>query len=106
MVIVDKKVEDDVVDTSDKNYSYITTEETDKVEQFPFYTSTPQKTLLCEECLDNSACVDCFVKHMLGKHEVARLMFSPGIGRSRPLYGGQTPSYKCADHNNSSYTLL
>ena len=38
-----------------------------------FYTSTPRK---CEECLDKSKCVDCIVKHMLGRHGVARAMFS------------------------------
>ena len=95
------KVEDDretTNDTRDKEYSSIADEETDKVEPFPFYISTPKKILSCEECLDKSECVDCLVNHMLGKHEVAR--------RSWPFYGGQTPFYKSADHNNSSYTLL
>ena len=36
------------------------------------YTSTPKKTIQCEECLDTSEYVDCFVKHMLGKHGIAR----------------------------------
>ena len=40
-----------------------------------FYTSTPKKMTECEECLDTSECVDCIVKHMLGRHVVARAIF-------------------------------
>ena len=83
------KVEDDretTNDTRDKDYSSIADEETNKVEPFPFYTSTPKKTLPCDECLDKSECVDCLVNHILGKHEVARLMFSPSIGRRAGPY--------------------
>ena len=88
-VTVFKKVENDRViahDTSDENYSSFTTEENYNVDPFPFYTSTPKKTLPCEECLDKSECVDCLVNHILGKHEVARLMFSPSIGRRAGPY--------------------
>ena len=38
-----------------------------------FFTSTPRK---CEECEDMSQCIDCIVKHVLGRHGVARAMFS------------------------------
>ena len=43
------------------------------VEIHSFYTSTPKSELdRCEECNDKTECVDCFVKHMLGKHESLR----------------------------------
>ena len=49
-------------------------EERDKT--FSFYTSTPMSTN-CENCLNRSECVDCIVKHVLGRHGDARkLMFS------------------------------
>ena len=38
------------------------------------YTFTPKKSSPCEECLDTSECVNCIVKHMLGAHEIARLL--------------------------------
>ena len=42
-----------------------------------FYTSTPRKPFEdCEECLKTSKCTDCIVKHMLGQHACAKLMFS------------------------------
>ena len=66
-VVVDKKVEVDRVikhDTRRKNYSSITTD-----------ISTPKETLPCEECLDNSECVDCFVNHMLGRDGKTRELF-------------------------------
>jgi hypothetical protein len=48
-----------------------TTEETTEINSF--CTSTPKSECdRCEECLDNTECVDCYVKHMLRKHESLR----------------------------------
>ena len=48
-----------------------TTEETTKIHSF--CTSTPKSEFdRCEECLDNTECVDCYVKHVLRKHESLR----------------------------------
>ena len=40
-----------------------------------FLASTPKKSYPCEECEIGSECVDCFVLHMLGCYEIARLAF-------------------------------
>ena len=40
-----------------------------------FYASTPKKTADCQECDDKSQCVDCIIKHLLGRHVVARALF-------------------------------
>jgi hypothetical protein len=40
-----------------------------------FFSSTPKKTTGCEECFDKSKCVDCIIKHMLGRQVVARALF-------------------------------
>ena len=48
-----------------------TTEET--TDLYSFFTSTPKsESDRCEECLDNTECVDCIVKHVLRKHESLR----------------------------------
>ena len=48
-----------------------TTEETTEIHSF--CTSTPKSELdQCEECLDKTECVDCYVKHVLRKHESLR----------------------------------
>ena len=42
-----------------------------------FYTSTPRKPFDdCTECMEISKCTDCIVKHTLGRHACAKLMFS------------------------------
>ena len=40
-----------------------------------FYSMTPKKIAECQECVDKSQCVDCIIKHMLGRHVVARALF-------------------------------
>ena len=44
---------------------------------YSFYTSTPKtESDQCEECWDNSECVDCIVKHVLRQHEsLRRILF-------------------------------
>ena len=38
-------------------------------------SSTPKKVAECHKCADNSQCVDCIIKHMLGRHVIARALF-------------------------------
>ena len=40
-----------------------------------FYSSTPKKDTECEQCVNKSQCVDCIIKHMLGRQVVARALF-------------------------------
>ena len=40
-----------------------------------FFSSTPKKVSECQVCVENSNCVDCRIKHMLGRHVVARALF-------------------------------
>ena len=40
-----------------------------------FYASTPKKITECKECVDKSQCFDGIIKHMLGRHVVARALF-------------------------------
>jgi hypothetical protein len=41
-----------------------------------FYTSTPKKSIdRCEKCFERSECVDCIVKHMIGRHEDSKTLF-------------------------------
>ena len=40
-----------------------------------FFSSTPKKTAECEECVAKSQCIDCRIKHMLGRQVVARALF-------------------------------
>ena len=39
------------------------------------YSSTSKKITECEECVDKSQCVDFIIKHMLGRHLVARALY-------------------------------
>ena len=42
-----------------------------------FFTSTPRKPYEdCDECKESSNCTDCIVKHILGQHACAKLVFS------------------------------
>ena len=43
--------------------------------QESFYSSTPKTITECEECVDKSQSVDFIIKHMLGRHVVARALF-------------------------------
>ena len=65
--IVDKVKELDEFD--------ISPEEISRQNVQTFHASTPKKSYPCEECEIGSECVDCFVLHMLGRHEIARLAF-------------------------------
>ena len=40
-----------------------------------FCSSTPKKMAECQECVDKSQCVECIIKHMLGRNVVARALF-------------------------------
>ena len=40
-----------------------------------FHASTPKKTYPCEQCEKGSECMDCFVVHILGRHDIARAAF-------------------------------
>ena len=63
-----KKLEDNINNTFDNS---TTAEETTNL--YTFWTSTPKsESDRCEECLDNTECVDCIVKHVLRKHESLR----------------------------------
>ena len=44
-----------------------------------FHASTPKKTYPCEQCEKGSECMDCFVVHILGRHDIARAAF-PRLG--------------------------
>ena len=70
-----KHVEDDshenYINTSIDNKSIDTLVEAKEV----FYSSTPKKSAECKECVGKSECVDCIIKHMLGRHVVARAQF-------------------------------
>ena len=62
------KLEDNINNTFDNS---TTAEGT--TDLYLFWTSMPKsESDRCEECLDNTECVDCYVKHVLRKHESLR----------------------------------
>ena len=79
-VFVDNTVDDETKTTHNLGDD-TTMNEVNPLESFDsnlesIYTSNPKKTIQCEECLDTSACIDCFVKHTLGKHGIARAIIA------------------------------
>ena len=75
--IFDKVKELEELYTSSEEISSIQVLRTSPRQNVPgFHASTPKKSYPCEECEVGSECVDCFVLHILGKHEIARLEFS------------------------------
>ena len=80
-----KITEEDTVDytighivdkVSELDESDISLEKTPRQNVGSFHASTPKKSYPCEECEVGSECLDCFVLHMLGRHGVARAVFS------------------------------
>jgi hypothetical protein len=66
----------DNLDNRSFNESQKSHDEKDATKESSFHTSTPKKSFeQCEDCMENSECTDCIVKHMLGRHGCAKVTF-------------------------------
>ena len=61
---------DNKSETDDSKSLTISTVNEAEVEETSFFTSTPKSDKSCEECKNNTECVDCIVRQVLGTRKL------------------------------------